>query len=185
MSIKVNLVPQELLSKAAQKQQIFQATVAGVLLAIFLVLISSFHYYTLVRLQGILAYNEGELKKLEVIVAKVEELEKTAAAVRARLGVITDLLKGRPLYSYFMSDLARVVPLGVRVKSVSTSGGGSSAAPLKLAFVAEARTNDDILSWVRHMEDSGKFSAIELGAVTTTDGIIYNFSVKTTYTPQL
>lgn len=187
MSIRVNLVPAEILAKAAQKQQIFQATVAGIFVAIIVVLASAGHYFTLARLERKLAADTAELKRLEVIVAKVEELEKTAAAVRARLGVITDLLKGRPLYPYFMSDLVRVVPLGIRVKSVSSVGGGSGAAPLKLSMMAEARTNADIATWVRQMEDSGKFSGVELGAVTAVESgeRVFSFSIKTTYTPQL
>lgn len=187
MAIKVNLVPAELLLKAQQKQQILQASIAGALLAILIVIASAAHYYGLVRLENTLKYDQAELKKLEVIVAKVEELERTAAAVRARLGVITDLLKGRPMYPYFMSDFARSVPLGIRVVGLTTAGGGSSATPLKLTMTAEARSNDDIALWVRRMEDSGRFSGIELGAVTSTSGgeKVYSFSLKTTYTPQL
>ncbi len=187
MAIKVNLVPAEILAKAAQKQQIFQATVAGAFLAVMIVLISAAHYFTLARLERILAYNEGELKKLEVIVAKVEELERTAAAVRSRLGVITDLLKGRPLYPYFMSDFAKSVPVGVRVRNMTTAGGGSGASPLKLTIAAEAKTNEDILAWIRKMEDSGRFSGVELGAVNAQESgdRVYTFTIKTTYTPQL
>lgn len=186
MAIRINLVPSEILARAAQKQHVFQAAVVGVILAIFLVIASSAHYFTLARLESVLAYDEGELKKLEVIVAKVEELERTAAAVRSRLGVITDLLKGRPLYAYFMSDLVRTVPLGVRIHALQTQGGGSGAAPLKLSMTADARTNEDIAAWVRQMESAGKFSGIEMGPVTSIgDEGGYNFTLKATYTPQL
>jgi type IV pilus assembly protein PilN len=183
--IKVNLVPAEILAKAHQKQQIFQATVAGIALAIVVVLVSLVHYYKLATLQRQLTYDQSQLKKLEKIVAEVEELEKTAAAVRSRLAVITDLLKGRPLYPYFMSDFARSVPMGVTVKTLNTAGGGSAAAPLKLTIAAEARTNDDISGWVKRMDATGKFSNTELGAVTNNNQGAFGFTISTTYTPKL
>jgi len=184
--IKVNLVPAEILAKAQQKQQLLQATAAGVLALVILALVSLGHYYKLNRLQRQLDGDNARLKQLQVIVAKVEELEKTAAAVRARLGVITDLLKGRPLYPYFMSDFARSVPTGIQVKTLGTTGGGSSAAPLKLTMTASARDNDEIAVWVKRMEASGRFSMIELGSVTQSgDNKAYDFKLTATYTPQL
>jgi Tfp pilus assembly protein PilN len=187
--IKVNLVPPEILAKAHQKQQIFQATVAGVALAVVVALVSLGHVFRLQRLQYKLKVDLGELKKLEIIVAKVEELEKTAAAVRARLNVVTDLLKGRPVYPYFMSDFVKSVPSGVHVKTLGTQGGGSAATPLKLNISAEARTNEDIALWVRKMEDSGRFSQAELGPVTAPEAVggekIYSFTLTATYVPSL
>jgi len=144
------------------------------------------HYWRYERIDKKLAKDKSDLKKLEVIVSKVEELEKTAAAVRARLNVITDLLKSRPLYPYFMSDFVRSVPMGVRVKTLSTAGGGSSGGALKLTISAEARANEDIAEWVRRMEESGRFSSEELGPVTTTEATsIYNFTMTATYSAKL
>lgn len=184
--IKVNLVPADILAKAQQKQQTLQAAVVGVAMLMLVALVSAGHYYRYNRLNRLMAKDNIELKKLEVIVAKVEELEKTAAAVRARLSVITDLLKGRPLYPYFMSDFVRSVPSGVRIKALTTSGGGSAGVALKLSMSAEARTNEDIAAWVRRMEDSGRFTSVELGAVTT-GGVerLCSFTVTSIYTPQL
>lgn len=182
--IKVNLVPAEILAKAEQKQQVLQATAAGVFALIVLALISFGHYYKLNKLEHQLQADNARLKQLQVIVDKVQELEKTAAAVRARLNVITDLLKGRPMYPYFMSDFARSVPSGIQIKTLSTTGGGSSASPLKLSMAAQARDNDDIAVWVKRMEGSGRFSAIELGPVNQAAGG-YDFKITSTYTPQL
>ena len=185
--IKVNLVPPEILAKARQRQQALQAAAAGVALALVIVGASLVHFVGLKRLEGRLAVGQAELKKLEVIVAKVEELERTVNAVRARLNVITDLLKGRPLYSYFMSDLVRSVPSGVRIRTLGTEGGGSSAVPLKLTMSAESRTHEDIAAWTRKMEELGKFSTIELGPVTTVEGAekLFTFSMTAVYTPTL
>lgn len=182
--IRVNLVPADILAKAQQKQQVLQATAAGIVALIIVALISLGHYYKLNQLEHQLQADNGRLKQLQVIVQKVEELEKTRDAVKARLGVITDLLKGRPLYPYFMSDFARSVPSGIQIKTMTTSGGGSAAAPLKLTMTAQARDNEDIAMWVKRMQTSGRFSAIELGAVNQA-GTVYDFKITSTYTPQL
>lgn len=185
--IKVNLVPADILAKAQQKQRILQASVAGVAALALLAALSTAHWFRLNRLEAKLAKGEADLKKLEVIVAKVEELEKAANAVRTRLNVINDLLKSRPLYPYFMSDFVRSVPSGVRVRSMTTAGGGSAGGALKLSISAEARSNEDIAAWLLKMEEAGKFGTIELGPVTAAEGETrtYSFTVSCVYTPTL
>lgn len=201
--IKVNLVPADILAKAHQKQQMLQAGAAAIAAVIVVVLISLGHYYTLEKLEHQYAVDDARLKKLQVIVAQVEELEKTEAALKARLGVITDLLKGRTTYPYLMSDVVKSVPGGIRLKTLTASGGGSSVGAIKLNFTAEAQSNDDIAAWLRKMDsfadtkapadtrNPGKFGSIELGAVTSGGGgagagpTLYNFSVTATYTPSL
>jgi Tfp pilus assembly protein PilN len=181
--IKVNLVPAELLSKARQRQQAVQAGVGGGLLLVIIVIMSIVHWFRLYSLQSTLAYNESEFARLETIVKKVEELDKTANALRARLGVINDLLKGRPSYPIFMSDFTRAVPSGVTIRSMATTGGAS--APIKLSMAAESRSSQDIALWIKNMEATGKFSTPELGSVSVTEAGTHNFTVTTTYTPKL
>ena len=186
--IKLNLVPSEILAKAHQKQQMLQVAAAGVAVLGLIGLISAGHFYKLKSLENTLAADNAKLKKLQVIVDKVEELERTAAAVRARLNVIVDLLKGRTLYPHFMSDFVRSVPLGVRVRSVAAAGGGSTAGPLKLTMAAESKTNEDIAGWVKNMETSGLFTNAELGPVTAAganETKLLSFTMTVVYTPKL
>lgn len=183
---KINLVPAEILAKARQKQQALQAAVLGAVFLALLALVSVGHFYRLKRLEGQLASKEATLKKLEVIVAKVEELERQSAAVRARLNVVNDLLKGRSLYPVFMSDFVRSVPPGVRVKSLNTVGGGSSVGPVKLSMSAEAVSDEDIANWVKRMENSGRFSNAELGAITASSTErLFSFTLTVVYNPSL
>lgn len=184
--IKINLAPAEILAKAQQKQQILQGAAVGVVLLAIVALISMGHYYKYERLETKLAKDKSDLKKLEVIVAKVEELEKTGAAVRARLNIITDLLRSRPLYPYFMSDFVRSVPTGVQVKTLGTTGGGSAGGALKLTISASAQANEDIADWVRRLEESGKFSNPEMGAVNVDPSTNnFNFTLTAVYSAKL
>jgi len=182
--IKINLVPAEILAKAKQKQQILQVSAVAVLGLIILAGVSLAHYWKLDRLERQYAYDQGELKKLQVVVDKVTALEKTKADLKSHLDVIDNLLKGRPMYPYFMSDFVRSVPAGVHIKDMSTSGGGSSASPVKVKVTAEARTEEDIASWTKKLADSGRFSGVELGAVTLGEKG-FSFSLTSTYTPSL
>lgn len=177
--IKVNLVPAEILAKAKQRQLMLQAAVLGGLMALVLIVVSLGHWYGKRQLEQRLGYVESELSRLDRIVKQVEELEKAAAAVRARLNVIEDLLLGRAYYPIFMSEFARSVPGGVKVNTMTTS----NAAPgtIKLSIVAVANSNEDIAAWVKTMEKNTKFASIELGAVSAA-GTFYNFAMTATYT---
>jgi Tfp pilus assembly protein PilN len=177
--IKVNLVPTELLAKARQRQLVLQAAVLGGLMALVLVVVSFGHWYGKHTLEITLAADEAELKRLDRVVKQVEELEKAAAAVRARLNVIEDLLLSRPFYPIFMSEFARSVPPGVRVNSMGTTT--ASPGTIKLAISAMANSNEDIAAWVKILEKNPKFALIELGAVTVS-GTSYNFAMTATYT---
>jgi len=177
--IKINLVPAEILAKAKQRQLLLQGAVLGSLMALVLAVVSVGHWYGKHTLEITLAADEAELKRLDRVVKQVEELEKAAAAVRARLGVIEDLLLGRAYYPIFMSEFARSVPAGVRVNSMATST--VTPGTVKLVISAIANSNEDIAAWVKTLEKNAKFASIELGAVNAS-GTSYNFGMTATYT---
>lgn len=180
--IKINLVPAEILAKARQRQLVLQAALVGGLLAVVVVLASVVHWYSLFTLQNDYNFKEAKLKKLGAIVAQVEELEKAAAAVRARLGVIEDLLKGRAFYPIFMSDFARTVPGGVKVTNMTTAYQNNA---VKLTISAVSNSNDDVAAWVRTLQSNSRFSGVELGPVSGSGKGQYSFTINTTYTNKL
>lgn len=177
--IKVNLVPAELLAKAKQRQLLLQGAVLGSLLLLVLSVVSFGHWYGKHALEITLAADESELKRLDRVVKQVEELEKAAAAVRARLNVIESLLLGRAYYPIFMSEFAKSVPAGIKVNSMNTSG--LNPGTIKLSIAAIANSNEDIAAWVKTLEKNAKFATIELGPVTAA-GAQYNFAITATYT---
>lgn len=181
--IKVNLVPAEILAKARQRHLTFQAALVGGALAVVLVLISVQHWFGLYRVENDFRYKESQLQKLGAIVAQVEDLERASAAVRARLGVIEDLLKGRAFYPLFMSEFARTVPAGVRVTQLSTASQPNST--LRLSISAVAVTGDDVAAWMRTLEKNGHFSGVELGPVGMSGPRQFNFTITTMYTLKL
>lgn len=181
--IKVNLVPAEILAKAAQRQLMLQVSGVGAVLLVVMTCVSAGHFYGKFRLEQDLAYNEAELKRLSKIVAQVEDLERAAAAVRSRLNVIEDLLRGRGFYPVFMSEFARSVPPGVRVTNLRTTSQPSNS--LKLDISATANTNEDIAAWIRGLETNPRFANVELGAVNSSGNRQFSFTVTTTYAQKL
>lgn len=184
--IRVNLVPAEILAKAQQKQKALQLGAACGILVLLVAVVSLGFVAKVKGLEKKLATQQAEFDRLSAIVAKVKEVENARNLLKARLEVIKNLDRGRRAYPYFMSDFVRSVPPGVRIRSLNTSGGGN--APMKLNMQAEARTNEDIALWVRKLEESGKFSGIEMGAVTTQGTaaeVLRGFSLTATYTPAL
>ncbi len=183
--IKINLTPIELLEKAKQKQQVVQMVMVAVVVLVFVAGISTVHFMKARKIEAELVKAEADLKLLDAIVKKVENLERTAKAVRARLKVIDDLLTGRPLYPIFMSDFVRTVPAGVWVKNLGTTT--EKGKKLKLVLSAQAQSSEQILEWITILGDTKKFSEIEMGAVTATGDAgarVYAFGLNLAYVPK-
>ena len=180
--IKVNLVPGEILAKARQRQLMLQAALVGGVLAVVLVLISFGHWLSYHAMQNDYNYKQSKLKDLAPIVSKVEDAEKAADAVRARLSVIEGLLKGRAFYPLFMSEFASTVPPGVRVTTLNTVSQPNSG--LKLSISATADSSDDVANWMRILEKNAHFAGVELGPVSSA-GHQYTFTIATTYALKL
>ncbi|MFI5349932.1 MAG: PilN domain-containing protein [Elusimicrobiota bacterium] len=179
--IKVNLVPGEILAKARQRQLLLQAGLVGGVFGIVLVLIALMHWAGLYRLQNDFKYKQSKLQELQPIVSQVEDLEKESEAVKARLGVIEGLLKGRAFYPLFMSEFARTVPSGVKITALNTA---SQPDAVKLSITATADTSDDVAGWMRTLEKNSHFSGVDLGPVSAA-GQKYSFTITTLYTLKL
>ena len=108
--IKINLVPRELLDQEVQKQRTIQAAVAMGLIIAVVAGVSAIQIRKAAALQAKSVELQKEFDRLQAIAAEADELEKQAKAVRAKLDVITSLLKGRGLYPIFMMDFSRTLP---------------------------------------------------------------------------
>lgn len=165
--IKINLVPPELLAQWSQKRMIARISLGAVVAIAVMIIASMCLWMRLKHFESRLLERQAVNKKLASVVAKVKEAESLAAELQGRLKVIDDLNKGRRAYPLFMCDFVRSVPGGVRVVSLTTTGGGPS---IKINLAARARSNADIASWLRRLEASGRFSVIELGPVAVDAG---------------
>ncbi|HVE14373.1 MAG TPA: PilN domain-containing protein [Elusimicrobiota bacterium] len=180
--IKINLIPQEILDRELQRRRTIQFGVAGAAFMVVLALVSLVHYTQAVAREHQLAKEKKDLESLRTIVAQVEQLDQAASAVRSRLGVIQDLLVGRPLYPYFMEDMVATFPPGVWISSLNTSPDGSG---LKVSMAAKAMTQDDVSAWLRTLDSSTKFKEAVMGAISVDATGVASFSMTMKYTPEL
>jgi type IV pilus assembly protein PilN len=179
--IKINLVPQEILDKELERQRGIQASAAVGLLGVVLLVVSMSHYYKSVRLEKILKEDQAKFDKLQAIVAKVEELERTVQAVRSRLNVMQDLLVNRPLYPRFMEDLLRTLPPGVWLTGMTSTADGNG---LKVGMSSKALTSEDVAQWLRTLGKSDVFKEPALtGPITVDVDRTNTFSMSAKYTP--
>ncbi|MBI4346849.1 MAG: PilN domain-containing protein [Elusimicrobia bacterium] len=181
--IKVNLVPRELLDKEVQRQRLMQAAVVGALALVGMLFISAAHWYRATKVESELAELNKKYDKLAKIVAQVEELEKTANAVKIRLSVITGLLKGRALYPWFMTDLLETMPPGVWMGSLATTAKDQNALGVSIGN-AVANSSDGVSQWLRNFAANNKWAEPKLsaiGVVDKGDSKEYSFSIQTEY----
>lgn len=180
--IRVNLVPQEILDKEAQKQRAVQVGLVVGVLVLVMAGVSFSHYYTNVKLEKQLAEKNNQLSKLEKIVKQVEALETQARAVRARLNVIKDLLSARELYPGFMTEVIKTFPAGVWLTSLGTTNAGTG---LSVTMASKARAPEDVSAWLRTLAKSDVFSAPVIGSITM-DPVTgeQTFTMGTSYNPR-
>lgn len=181
--IRINLVPENVLAKEAGKARIVQFAILGGLVLVLVAGVSVHHWWKKHKVIMALEETKLQLKKLEEIVKQVEELERTQGIVKARLAEVVTLSKGRPLYPYFMEDVARTLPQGVWLTQLGTTPAGGGAL-LKVLATASSRSHEDIADWIRSLEGSGRFDTVELGAVSgaaSAAGGVFNFTLTANY----
>ncbi|MFA6029926.1 MAG: PilN domain-containing protein [Elusimicrobiota bacterium] len=181
--IRVNLVPQEILDREVAQLRTKQAAVLGAVLAVILAAVSVLHFWRAVSLESQYKIDKAELDRLQKIVAQVEELERTAAQVRARLNVIVDLMKYRTLYPRFMEDLVKTLPSGVTLTGLSTVGDQKG---LMVTMTCRSLSSDDVAAILRAFEGSDRFKEPVLTGGISISGLggESSFSMTVKYAPQ-
>lgn len=164
--IKINLIPLEFLEKEERKKKILLAGSAGVALLVAVGLVSFQHWNKVVSKQKRLDTLQQEVRAIQTTVDQVQEIEKSIASIQSRLDVIQSLLKGRTLYPNFMEDLVRHMTAGVWLSSLNTQQTGADS--LKLQMSVTALSQNHIAEWLRTLEQSDRFTEVNLsGAITS------------------
>src|SRR5262249_42386015 len=120
--IKINLVPHEILAHERQRQRVLQLGVVASASVLLVFGISAWHYRQGVKAAAVLAATDKEYKeKWADIGAKLDKRKADVEALKTRLGVITDLLKGRAMYPHFMVDVGKTMPNDAWVTAIGTT----------------------------------------------------------------
>lgn len=161
--IKINLLPPEYIQAQKKKeQQIIFGSVGGF---IFLILIGFWGIKKVqaARLEKDITVAEAELKKFQVILDQIDNIEKNKARLTAKRDVIKNLNRSRLLYPVFFEDLLPIIPSNVWVGSIQISESGSS---FNVTMQSKALSNFALASWLTNLEQSPHFSGVELGPIS-------------------
>ncbi len=183
-TVRINLLPAPRIEKSKLEEMIRAAAFAGAVLLLIAAGVSAGHWMKSRRLAAQLGRKEAKLQDLKKIVVQVQSMESLENKVKERLSVIKGLAQGRSLYPIFLSDLVKSVPIGIQLRSLQTTGGGSRPGPVSVKATAVAHSNSDIAVWMSQMAEVRKFSSFKLGSVTA-QAQGYHFSLEFDYAPAL
>lgn len=190
--IKINLVPPEILGRERQRQRTLQGgVVAGFVVAVILG-VTLWHIRQQIRSENELVSVQKEYQeKWADIGAKLDKRKADVEALRTRLGVITDLLKGRALYPHFMADIGRAMPNDAWVTAITTTRDPGKNQ-LKVTLAATTASAPSIPRWLRNLAEPGAFGSFGEPTITPinvtddpdSNGKQYAFTLTMSYTPK-
>lgn len=155
----INLLPwREELRK--QKQREFASIAGGSVLLMALVIV-----YVHVMINGQIDnqiernnYLKSEIALVERKIVEINELEKSKQQLIARMRVIEELQQNRPEIVRRFDALARIVPNGLHLKSLSQKGS-------VLTFNGQAQSNARVSSFMRRLDAAELFSSPKLKVI--------------------
>ena len=147
----INLLPwREALRK--QKKQEF-LTIVGLGAGVMLAVMGGVHVYMASLIDNQVFRNTTLKNEIEVVEKKIEEikvLEKQKEQLISRMKVIEELQSNRPAIVHLFDDLARVVPEGLYIETLSQKGAA-------ITIKGKAQSNARVSAFMRALEDSEWF----------------------------
>ena len=160
----INLLPwRDELRK--QKQQQFAVVTAGTaILGGLLVLLAHMQMDGLIENQNQRnQFLDQEIAVLDKKIAKIKELEKTKAALLARMDIIQQLQHSRPQSVHLMDQLVYSLPDGVYLNKISQTGAA-------LTLSGTAQSNARVSAYMRNIDSSDWMTQPKLDVIETKDG---------------
>jgi type IV pilus assembly protein PilN len=159
----INLLPwRDELRK--QKQQQFAVVTAGIaIMGALLVLLAHMQMSALIDNQNQRnQFLQKEIAELETRIAKIKDLEKTKAALLARMEIIQQLQHSRPRTVHLMDQLVYTLPDGVYLDRISQTGEA-------LTLSGIAQSNARVSAYMRNIDGSDWMNNPKLDVIETKD----------------
>lgn len=163
--IRINLLPPEVHAAAVRKQM---SVLGGILGGLAVLGMLGFWGTRLVRaneLEKQLEDANVELRKLQDIVDRVNQLEQTRNQLQARRDVIRQLVKGQLVYPKFFEDFMALIPSEVWLTNMNTNSDPSGA--MNITATAQSLSNFAIADWITNLQKSPLCSNVNLGTIST------------------
>lgn len=171
---RINLLPwREELRQLRQKN--FGLSALGAVLGGIAVIVSAMGYYSSrIEYQNDRnKYLTNEIATLDKQITEIQELESLKNRLVARMEIVEDLQTKRPEVVHLFDELARAIPDGVRLNSISQSGNN-----VTISGVAQASTR--VSAFMRQIDNSDWLTRPDLTVVETTaddDGRSATFTI--------
>ena len=160
---RINLLPWREELRRERQQQFMMSLLMTAVFAVILVFLVGFVYDTKIKHQQF--RNDlvrGEIRKLEVRIKKIDQLERTRARLISRKRVIEQLQASRSATVELLDSLAKSIPVGVTLASVRQQGS-------KLALTGSSQSNARVSAYLRELDQSELFLNPQLEFVRTTN----------------
>lgn len=161
---KINLLPWREQLRKERQNQFYLMLGAGVVVAALLS--AGWHFYEADRIAFQNKRNvvlEKEIKEVEAKIAEIKALEETKAKLLARMEVIQNLQKSRPLIVHLFDELPRRLPEGTYFNSVKQQGS-------IVAINGLAQSNTRVSTLMRNVDASSWLGNPVLKIIETKSG---------------
>jgi type IV pilus assembly protein PilN len=170
---RINLLPWREAERKRKRQEFGVGIIGAIVIALLLGLAVNLQLEGAISSQN--ARNQlikDQIAEVNKQITEIVDLEAKKSRLQARIEVIEQLQRSRPVVVHLFDQLVRTLPDGVHFKSVKQVGG-------TLQFEGIAQSSTRVSALMRNIESSEYLSEPSLGKVATTkDGSEFTLSAK-------
>lgn len=159
----INLLPWREEQRALRQREFLFTLVGGAMVAVLLVAFGH------LRLNGIISAQEnrndflhGAIAELDDRIEKIKDLESTRNQLLARMNIIQELQRNRPLSVHLADELVRTLPDGVYLSEITQQGES-------LTMSGYAQSNARVSAYMRNIDTSDWLNDPKLDVIKTND----------------
>ncbi len=157
----INLLPWREELRKEKQQQFIVIGVGSAIVAGLLVLLTHMQMSGLIDQQNNRnKFLETEIASLDKKIAQIKDLEKTKAALLARMDIIQQLQHSRPQSVHLMDELVYTLPDGVFLNSITQKGTA-------LTMSGVAQSNARVSAYMRNIDNSQWIGKPRLDVIET------------------
>lgn len=146
--ILINLLPHREAARKRRKEAFFVSLGAAALLGgLICGAVYVWYQAQISSQQGKNTFLQGEIKKLEIQIKDVANLQAEIASLRARQQAVEDLQSGRNMPVHLLNELVKQLPDGVYVNSMKQDGTNVSLAGV-------AQSNERVSELLRNLANN-------------------------------
>jgi type IV pilus assembly protein PilN len=160
---RINLLPWRDVERRRRQRNFFLATGAAVAVVLLVGTGVRMQVESVVSAQESRnAFLKQEIRKLDLRIKKIEQLEETKAGLLVRMNVIQQLQQSRPEVVHLFDELVASIPEGVFLTSVSRSGN-------RVEVEGRARSNARVSAFMRNINASAWIADAQLLVIENKD----------------